>query len=150
MGNKYFDDLSDEKLKVVSLQQIVYERIKKLILTNRLKPGKSLIIDQLTEELGVSHTPVREALAMLKLDGLVVTGYHHTPQVTDIEESDVREIYEVRMMLEGFAIQQVGGKLTPDDLDAMEKSLEIPDGINLDERLDLIAQSDVRFNGIIV
>lgn len=80
MKNKDVKATFNEKLKITSLQQIVYERIKRLILTNHYKPGQSLIIDQLTEDLGISHTPVREALAMLKLDGLVTTGYHRTPQ----------------------------------------------------------------------
>ncbi|HSN94148.1 MAG TPA: glutamate racemase, partial [Anaerolineaceae bacterium] len=94
----------ESKLKVDSLQQRVYDRLKTNILTNKYAPGMAMNIDQLAGDLGVSQTPVREALAMLKHDGLVVTDYYKTPIVSMIEEDDVSEVYEVRKMLEGYAI----------------------------------------------
>jgi DNA-binding GntR family transcriptional regulator len=109
-------NFNDSKLIVDSLQQRVYRRIKTLILINKLRPGQTLNIDKLAREFGVSQTPVREALAMLKSDGLVIKGYHRTPTVAEIEEGDVREIYEVRIMIEGFAIKKVINKLNNEDL----------------------------------
>ena len=141
---------SESKLKVDSLQQRVYDRIKRLILTNRLRPGQNIIIDQLANELGISHTPIREALAMLKLDGLVSTGYHKTPKVTDIDEDDVREIYEVRMMIEGYAIRQVTGSLTDEDLFVLKKTIGNLETItNPDIFQESLAQADVDFHGLI-
>jgi DNA-binding GntR family transcriptional regulator len=150
MDNNIFNT-PETRLKVDSLQQRVYERIKKQILTNRLKPGQPISIDQLAEELGVSHTPVREALAMLKLDSLVVTGYHKTPQVTDIDELDVREIYDVRKMLEGFAILQVCSKLTDADIRTLEELVnQYLNNQDEDSLQETLAQSDVNFHGLIV
>jgi DNA-binding GntR family transcriptional regulator len=151
MDNKDIFNFSETRLKVDSLQQRVYERIKKLILTNRLRPGQSISIDQLASELGVSHTPVREALAMLKLDGLVMTGYHKTPQVTDIDDLDVREIYDVRKMLEGFAIRQVCNKLSDEDIRTLEGLVDTYlNHQNEDTMQERLAQSDVSFHGLIV
>ena len=90
----------ESKLKVYSLQKRVYQRLKTNILTNKYPPGTQMNIDQLASELGVSQTPVREALAMLKHDGLVVTDYYKTPIVSIIEEDTVRELYEIRKLLE--------------------------------------------------
>ena len=53
------------------LREQIRLQIKQLVLTNQLRPGQPIVIDQLAAELGVSHTPVREALAMLQHDGLV-------------------------------------------------------------------------------
>ena len=150
MEAKNLFGFSETKINVDSLQQRVYDRIKKLILTNRLKPGQNINIDQLANELGISHTPIREALAMLKLDGLVSTGYHKTPKVTDIDENDVREIYEVRMMIEGYAIRQVTASLTTEDLDLLKKTIvNHENNIHSDTFQESVAQSDVNFHGLI-
>ncbi len=139
------------KFNVDSLQQRVYDYIKKLILANRLKPGQDINIDQLAGEMGISHTPVREALAMLKLDGLVSTGYHKTPKVTDIDEIDVKEIYDVRMILEGCAVHQVIDKLTNEDIANLKKAVTSYQGKeNSEEIKELLAKSDIYIHGLII
>ena len=138
----------ESKLKVDSLQQRVYQRLKNNILTNKYTPGMPMNIDQLAGDLGVSQTPVREALAMLKHDGLVVTDYYKTPIVSMIEEDDVCEVYEVRKILEGYAIEKVGASLTEEELKDLRAVLEIPDAAaNVDELKDSLAQADVQFHG---
>ena len=62
-----------QKIQKGPLREQVRVQIKQLILTNRLRPGQSIVIDRLASDLGVSHTPVREALAMLQLAGPVIT-----------------------------------------------------------------------------
>src|SRR5512146_1012456 len=148
MDRKKIFGTSEMNLKVDSLQQRVYDQIKKMILTNRLKPGQDINIDQLASEMGISHTPVREALAMLKLDGLVSTGYHKTPKVTDIDEIDVKEIYDVRIILEGCAIQQVTNKLTNEDIVNLKKAVTVYHGKEDTEDIkELLAQSDIYLHG---
>ncbi|MEA4811695.1 MAG: GntR family transcriptional regulator [Anaerolineaceae bacterium] len=138
----------ESKLKIDSLQQRVYQRLKKNILTNKYPPGMAMNIDQLSNELGVSQTPVREALAMLKHNGLVVTDYYKTPIVSMIEEDDVREVYEVRKLLEAYAIEKVGPHLTEEDLQALRAILNISeDIIGSDELQDALAHADVQFHG---
>ena len=138
----------ETKLKVDSLQQRVYQRLKNNILTNKYPPGMSMNIDQLANDLGVSQTPVREALAMLKHEGLVVTDYYKTPNVSMIEEDDVSEVYEVRKLLEGYAIEKVGLSLTEEDFSALSAVLRIPENISdADELQELLAQADVQFHG---
>ena len=138
----------ESKLKVDSLQQRVYQRLKNNILTNKYAPGMPMNIDQLANDLGVSQTPVREALAMLKHDSLVVTDYYKTPIVSMIEEDDVCEVYEVRKILEGYAIEKVGASLTDEELNDLRAVLGMPDATaSVDELQESLAQADVQFHG---
>ncbi len=138
----------ESKLKVDSLQQRVYQRLKNNILTNKYAPGMPMNIDQLANDLGVSQTPVREALAMLKHDGLVVTDYYKTPIVSMIEEESVCELYEVRKLLEGYAIEKVGPTLTDEDYQDLHAILALPDTLaSADELQESLAQADVQFHG---
>lgn len=138
----------ESKLKVDSLQQRVYQRLKNNILTNKYAPGMAMNIDQLASDLGVSQTPVREALAMLKHDALVVTDYYKTPIVSMIDEEDVCELYEVRKILEGYAIEKVGPTLTEEDLKDMRSVLEAPNEVaDAEELRESLAQADVQFHG---
>ena len=138
----------ESKLKVDSLQQRVYQRLKNNILTNKYMPGMPMNIDQLASDLGVSQTPVREALAMLKHDGLVVTDYYKTPIVSMIDEDDVSDVYEVRKILEGYAIQKVGSLLTEEDFKDLHAVLGIPNEVaGADELQESLAQADVQFHG---
>jgi DNA-binding GntR family transcriptional regulator len=112
-----------QKIQRGPLREQVRIQIKQLILTNRLRPGQPIIIDRLASELGVSHTPVREALAMLEHDGLVITRPYGTPQVTEITSDDVRDAWEMRLLLEGWAVNKAVVGLSEDDLDKIEESL---------------------------
>jgi len=92
-----------EKLETASLRERVYDQLKSLILSNSLLPGQQIVIDQLARQMGVSHTPIREALAMLELEGLVVMTHYKNARVSKIDADDVREVYEMRRILEGWA-----------------------------------------------
>lgn len=113
-----------EKIQVGTLREQVYDQIKRLILTNRLAPGQHIVIDQLANELGVSHTPVREALAMLELDGLVTMGHYKNPQVAEIDAADAREVFEVRLLLESWAASRAVSALSEEQLDAIGELFE--------------------------
>ncbi len=112
-----------KKVKKDTLKDVVRAQIKDLILTNQFHPGQPLVIDQIASSLGVSHTPVREALAMLELDGLVELSSYQNPHVTNITEADVREVYEMRMMVETWAIEQCVLTLSDETLDEFARLL---------------------------
>jgi len=112
------------KLPSGSLRARVYEHLRGLILANKLAPGQNLIIDQIAVEMGVSHTPVREALGMLELDGLVTSERNRTPRVTDISPEDVRDVYEMRAVLEGWAAVKAALSLTDTELSEMGDMLD--------------------------
>jgi DNA-binding GntR family transcriptional regulator len=139
-----------QKIQRGPLREQVRKQIKQLILTNRLRPGQSIIIDRLASELGVSHTPVREALAMLEHDGLVSTRPYGTPQVTEITSDDVRDAWEMRLLLEGWAVRKAALRLSGDDLDRMEESLARARQDALSSIYDTHLASDIAMHDMIM
>lgn len=87
----------------VSLRESVHTHLKDRIVHNELHPGETLSIEQLASELGVSRTPVREALLLLEGDGLVYHAPNHGFVITEIQSLDVKNVYEVRALIEPHA-----------------------------------------------
>jgi DNA-binding GntR family transcriptional regulator len=85
------------------LNQIVFERLHLEILRNRLKPGDPLRQEEITERLGVSRTPVREAIQRLQAEGLVTFVPRKGAVVSSIPHKRIEEIYDIRGLLEAFA-----------------------------------------------
>jgi len=124
-----------EQVATETLQEKVYRAIKDSITRNDLLPGQPLSIDELARGLGVSPTPVREALARLAADGLVERARNKTALVAKITAEDVRQVYEVRKLLEPYAASLVAKKLPSDH--------------NLEERLYRVKQEAEKIQGIL-
>jgi DNA-binding GntR family transcriptional regulator len=139
-----------QKIQRGSLRDQVRVQIKQLILTNRLRPGQTIVIDRLASDLGVSHTPVREALAMLQLDGLVITPPYGNPQVVEIDDSDVRDAWEMRLLLEGWAVTRATSTVSDQDLDVLEESLDRARQDALQSQYDAHLEADVAMHDLIV
>jgi len=90
------------KLEHPSLGQRVADELRRSILTNRRKPGDRLVEEQLSEELGVSRIPVREALRALAAEGLVDVQPRRGASVAEISTEVARDLVEVRATLEGL------------------------------------------------
>lgn len=139
-----------EKIQRGPLREQVRDQIKQLILTNQFRPGQPIVIDRLASELGVSHTPVREALAMLQHDGLVVMRPYENPRVAEIEASDVREAWEMRLLLEGWAINQAALRLPEDALDKIADALACARRDAGESRYDSHLESDFALHEMIL
>ncbi len=85
------------------LRDIVFQTLRKAILSGELEPGERLMEIQLAEKLGVSRTPVREAIRKLELEGLVVMVARKGAQVAHFTEKDIQDVLEVREALESLA-----------------------------------------------
>ena len=85
------------------LRDLVFESLKDAILTQTLPPGKRLLENELAESLGVSRTPVREAIRRLEQEGLVAMIPRKGAYVSGISLKDIREVYEIRAALEMLA-----------------------------------------------
>jgi DNA-binding GntR family transcriptional regulator len=123
--------LSEPKLTPImqvhksTLKNEISNLIKDMILTNRLQPGQPIVIDKLAEEFGVSHTPVREALAMLERDGLIVLNSYKNPQVADVTAKDVTEVFEMRLMTESWAVERAALNLSDAQIDRIDQMLQV-------------------------
>ena len=106
------------------LRDVVFNTLRDAILTGKLVPGERLMENQLAEKLGVSRTPVREALRMLELENLVELVPRKGAQVLDMSEKDITNILEVRSALEGLATSLACKKMSKEDLQQL-KNLEV-------------------------
>lgn len=112
------------RVKKSTFKNEISLQIKELILTNQLLPGQPIVIDKLAEEFGVSHTPVREALAMLERDGLVELNSYKNPKVANVTPKDVREVYEMRLLVESWAVERAATNLTDEQIDMIDGQIE--------------------------
>ncbi|MCX7601200.1 MAG: GntR family transcriptional regulator [Meiothermus sp.] len=86
-----------------TLNREAYKALRQAILSRKIPPGQKLVVRVLAEELGLSPTPVKEALSALEREGLVVAVPHRGYFVLEPSLEDVREIYGLREVLEGLA-----------------------------------------------
>jgi DNA-binding GntR family transcriptional regulator len=119
----------------VSFEKFAYDAIKKAILEFRFKPGDSLVEAELSKQLNISKTPVRDALTRLEREGLVTKVAYTGTYVSEITVQSVIEIFEIRAVLEGLAARQATANFSPDDLQQAEKLLIL--------QADLLARGDL-------
>lgn len=94
-----------------TLQQKAYMKLKELIESYELNPGEILSVKDLSEQFGISRTPIREALMQLSKDDLVRYEPHKGARVASITEGDICHTYEIRKQLELYAFTKVTGKI---------------------------------------
>ncbi len=116
MGRKLFPvDLESYK----PLRELVFETMREAIIKGSLAPGERLMEVQLAEELGVSRTPVREAMRKLELEGLVAMIPRKGAYVADYSIKDITEVFEIRAALESFAAGLACERATEQELDEL-------------------------------
>lgn len=120
MQAKKVDNIVLERL---TTQESVVDHLRSLILSRYLKPGDRLVQSDLAEELGVSRTPIREALHKLASEGLVSFSAYKGASVTDFSLVELEEIYNVRIALEGYAAYLAAQYITEKELKQMEALL---------------------------
>lgn len=125
--------LSNSKINRTFMKDEAYETLCNWIITGELKPNTKLKISELSELLGISRTPVREALLRLERDGLVLTKANSWTIVTPIDLNESDNIYSVILALEGLALRQLFSKVKESDI----KELEL-----LNEKLNRSAKSN--------
>lgn len=144
----------DDKLKVtineyLPLRDVVFNTLREGILKGELEPGERLMEIQLAERLGVSRTPIREAIRKLELEGLVVMVPRKGAEVARITEKDLKDVLEVRCSLEELAVELACKKIDSEQLDELKESLkEFQEAIKGKNVTD-IAEKDVTFHDII-
>ncbi|WP_312061139.1 GntR family transcriptional regulator [Anaerotignum sp.] len=132
------------------LRDVVFHTLREAILVGKLVPGERLMENQLADKLGVSRTPVREALRMLALENLVELVPRKGAQVLDMSEKDIVNILEVRGALESLATSIACVKMKKEDLQQLKKlEGEFERAID-DSDLERIIQLDEDFHDLIL
>jgi len=106
------------------LRDVVFEYLRSAILNGDLKPKERLMEVQLAEQLGVSRTPIREAIRKLELEGLVVMIPRRGAYVGDISVKDILDVLEVREVLEGLAASLAAERMQKDELQSLRQVTE--------------------------
>lgn len=104
----------------ISLRDAVFETLREAILKGILSPGQHLMEMQLAHQLGVSRTPVREAIRMLELEGLVVMVPRKGARVAAISEKSLCDVLEVRRALEELSVRLACTRMEREDLEKMD------------------------------
>ncbi len=94
------------------LRDVVFQTLRNAILKGELKPGERLMEMKLAGKLGVSRTPIREAIRMLEQEGLAVTIPRRGAQVAKMTQKDMDDVYDIRRCLEKLTVEYTSGKLS--------------------------------------
>lgn len=148
-GEQKMTDFTVTMNEFLPLREVVFQTLRQAILKGELKPGERLMEVALAERLGVSRTPIREAMRKLELEGLVVMVPRKGAQVASITEKDLTDVLEVRITLENFAIEKACSRMTEEEMDRLwlaskqfEKAIQEGDLVR-------IAEADQSFHEII-
>ncbi len=112
------------ELNLRSLRQVAFQQMRSSILSGELKAGEPLLEVEIAKALGMSATPVREALRMLELEGLVLSIPHKGTCVREFSPEELAEACEIRAVLEGYAALRAAPKITPAQLDELRSLLQ--------------------------
>lgn len=135
-----------------SLGSRVFQQIREDILNGRYKENDELRENTIGKELGVSRTPVREALRQLELEGLVAIVPNRGAYVTGISQKDIWDIYRIRSMLEGLCARWAAENITEKELDKLEEAILLSEFQMKKESgfsADQVAALDGRFHTIL-
>ncbi len=142
-------DFSVNMNEYLPLRDVVFNTLRQAILKGELKPGERLMEIALAEKLGVSRTPIREAMRKLEQEGLVVMIPRRGAQVANITEKDLNDVLEVRITLENMAIEKACANMTDADIRKLEQAAEVFQTSTAEGDLVKMAEADVNFHEVI-
>ena len=128
-------DFSVNMNEYLPLRDVVFNTLRQAILKGELKPGERLMEIALAERLGVSRTPIREAMRKLEQEGLVVMIPRRGAQVANITEKDLNDVLEVRIALENVAIEKACARMTEEE---MGDSGLLPRSLNIRSQREIL------------
>lgn len=128
------------------LRDVVFESLRTAILEGKLKSGQRLMEVQLAEQLGVSRTPIREAIRKLELEGLVIMLPRKGAYVADMSFKDLIDVLEIRASLEGLAASLASGRRRDEDIEGLEKlAREFEESVKSGD-IEEVLKKDVEFH----
>ena len=142
-------DISLKMDEYLPLRDVVFKTLRDAIVTGDLEPGERLMEIKLAEKLGVSRTPIREAIRKLELEGLVNMTPRKGAVVAEISENDLRNVLEVRRVLEKLAVKLACQKISKAEIDELRENLKFFKGALKQKDANEIAKIDVEFHDII-
>lgn len=127
----------------------IFEHLKQAIISGVIPPGSRMVETRIAETMGVSRTPVREAIHKLEREGLLIK---HAPSgfaVTDVSRKDIEECFGIRAVLEGYAARLATVRHTPEQLKPLIRKNEIFRKFLEEDNIDALPKINTDFHGII-
>jgi len=126
------------------------ELIRAAIIDGRLEPGRRLKEEELARELGISRTPVREALLVLQTEGLLESAPNRGATVRTYEAADLDDLYQLRALLEGFAARRAAARISTGDLERLRESCERFVALRAEDDVADLVRENVSFHNTIL
>ena len=142
-------NLEMEMDEYLPLRDVVFNTLRRAILKGELKPGERLMEIALADKLGVSRTPIREAIRKLEFEGLVVMAPRKGAKVASITERDLNDVLEVRKGMEVLAISLACKRITGEELEKLEIIERDFQRLIESGNLTELAEMDVKFHDTI-
>lgn len=131
------------------LRELVFENIRQAIVKGIFAPGERLMEIQLADDLGVSRTPVREAIRKLELEGFVVMIPRRGTYVANLSIKDINDVYEIRISLDVLAAGLAAERIEPEELEELNRLLlEISEAARTGP-MDKIVRLDTAFHDVL-
>ena len=143
------DDLTLNMNAYLPLRDVVFNTLREAILKGDLKPGERLMELQLASKLGVSRTPIREAIRMLEQEGLAVTTPRKGAEVAKMTLKDMEDVLEIREALDELAVRIACQKISDEQLKQLEDMKELFEKSTQTGNVKKIAEADVTFHDVI-
>mgnify|MGYP001154211717 CR=1 FL=1 len=143
------DDLTLNMDAYLPLRDVVFNTLRQAILKGELEPGERLMEIQLAQKLGVSRTPIREAIRKLELEGLVVMIPRKGAEVARITEKDMKDVLEVRGTLEELAVALACRHVTDEAVDELKMANKLFEAAVVAKDVVRIVDADVEFHDVI-
>lgn len=145
----------DSKLQLpmnefLPLRDVVFNTLRQAILTGELKPGERLMEIHLANKLGVSRTPIREAIRKLELEGLVTMIPRRGAEVAQITWKSLQDVLEVRRSLDALCAELASERISEDELAALEVACKEFEEAIYTKDVRQIASADVELHDIII
>lgn len=131
------------------LRDVVFYTLREAILKGELKPGERLMELQLASKLGVSRTPIREAIRMLELEGLAVTFPRKGAEVAKMTEKDMEDVLQIRRALDELAVGLACDNMTEEKLERLYQAMIRFEESTKSGDVKQTAQTDVEFHEVI-
>lgn len=131
------------------LREVVSEALREAIHNGTLQPGERLMEIPLAEELGVSRTPIREAIRILEQEGMVVMIPRRGTYVADLSLKDITEVFELRSVLEELAAELAAERITGEEIESLEQHLVQINKYIEAKDMEKIVEADISFHEIL-
>lgn len=144
------DNLQLNMDEFLPLRDVVFHTLRKGILTGELKPGERLMEIHLANRLGVSRTPIREAIRKLELEGLVTMIPRRGAEVAQITEKSMKDVLEVRRALDALCVELACERITQQEMAELKRACQNFEQATATKDATIVAAADVALHEIIV